>query len=250
MNQVHTSSGTGEGLTYVGKDLEAMSCAENYRRWIVEIFAPHLGRRVVEVGAGKGAFSELILEHGVESLSLVEPSPEMFRELRERVEGLRPGAVVETYNTIFTEAAPLISASVRPDTIIYINVLEHVADDVAELELMRHTLADGGRAFVFVPALGWLYGSFDRQIGHHRRYSKRELEEKCRRAGLRVLDAGYLDLPGVLPWWVKYRLLRSETMEAGAVKLYDKFCVPLIKTVETRLRPPIGKNIFLVAEKA
>ena len=62
-----------ETVTYVGKDLESMSFAENYHRWILEIFRPYLGRRIVEVGAGTGAMSELLLEGEIESLGLVEP---------------------------------------------------------------------------------------------------------------------------------------------------------------------------------
>ena len=76
----------------------------------------------------------------------------MYRVLGERIERLGPPAGVETYNSTFTEAAPRLPEP-RPDSIIYINVLEHIADDALELKLIRETLADGGRVFIFVPAL-------------------------------------------------------------------------------------------------
>lgn len=238
-----------ESVIYAGKDLEAMSFAENYHRWILNIFDPYLGSRLVEVGAGTGAFSELILERRPASLSLVEPS-EMYSILAGRIGALQTPTEVRSYNTIFARAAAEIAAEQHPDSIIYVNVLEHIPDDEAELAAVHRTLGDGGRLFLFVPALQWLYGSFDKQVGHFRRYARRELEEKCRRAGFRVLESGYLDLPGVLPWWLKYCVIKSEAMEPGAVKFYDRYCIPFIKAAESLVRPPIGKNIFLIAEKA
>lgn len=247
MTQAVTTE-TTEGVDYAGKDLEAMSFAENYHRWILDIFQPYLGSRLVEVGAGTGAFSELILERRPASLSLVEPS-EMYGILTGRLAGMKTATEVKTYNSIFSRVADEIREGQRPDSIIYVNVLEHIPDDEAELSFVRETLTAGGRVFIFVPAFQWLYGSFDKQVGHFRRYTKRELEEKCRRAGFRVLTSGYLDLPGILPWWLKYCVARSEAMEPGAVKFYDRYCIPFIKAAETLVRPPVGKNVFLVAEK-
>jgi SAM-dependent methyltransferase len=239
-----------EAVVYQGRDLEAMSFADRYHRWILRDFRPYLGARLVEVGAGAGSFSELLLESRPESLTLVEPSAEMFPLLEARVAAAREGgANVSTYNSIFRSVADEIAARERPDSIIYVNVLEHIADDEGELAAVSRALTVGGRAFVFVPALGWLYGDFDREVGHVRRYAKAELEGKCERAGLRVVASRYFDLLGVAPWWVKYRLLKSSELEPRAVRLYDRYCVPLASAAERLVRPPLGKNILLVAEK-
>ena len=234
---------------YAGKDLEAMSFAVNYHRWILSIFEPYLGMRVVEIGAGKGSFSELLLERRLESLSLVEPSTAMHQQLCRRIEKLNPSVTVKTYNDVFENVAEEIRASDRPDSIIYVNVLEHIEDDVNELKIINNTLAVGGRLFIFVPALQWLHGSMDRQLGHFRRYTRTELEKKCVASGFRVMASRYFDVLGVLPWWVKYKLLRSKEMEPGAVRFYDERVVPVAKTLESNLTPPIGKNVLLVAEK-
>lgn len=234
---------------YVGKDLEAMSFAVNYHRWILSSFEPFLGTRVVEVGAGTGSFSELLLERRLESLSLVEPSTAMHAKLRARMEELAPPTRIKIYNDIFQQVASQIGSSQRPDTIIYVNVLEHIADDTNELHVINNTLDAAGRLFIFVPALRWLHGSFDRQINHFRRYTLAELEKKCVSAGFKVITSRYFDLLGVIPWWVKYRLLQSDRMEPGAVTFYDRRVVPIARTLETRIRPPLGKNILLVAEK-
>lgn len=226
-----------------------MSFAKNYHRWILEIFLPFMGKRIVEVGAGSGSFSELLLSHNPKSLSLVEPS-EMYQLLNEHVKGFAAKTPIKTYHTIFTSVAQTIKREQRPDSIVYINVLEHIEDDAAELRAMYQTLDPGGRIFIFVPALQWLYGSFDRQVGHFRRYKKKELEDKCRDAGFRILQVKYFDLFGIAPWWVKYCLLKSPHMEPEAVKLYDKYVVPLAKAFETAIEPMSGKNLILIAEKS
>jgi len=234
---------------YAGKDLEAMSFAVNYHRWILSIFEPHLGARVVEVGAGSGSFSELLLERRLESLSLVEPSTAMYQQLFRRVEELRPAQNVKTYNDVFENVAERIRSTDRPDSIIYVNVLEHIADDVHELNVINKTLDVGGRIFIFVPALRWLHGSYDRQINHFRRYTRTELEKKCVASGFKVIASRYFDLLGVLPWWVKYKVLQSNNMEPGAVRFYDQRVVPVARALESSVTPPIGKNVLLIAEK-
>lgn len=238
------------GFTYTGRELEAMSEASNYHRWILQIFAPYLGRHLVEVGAGLGSFSELIVSnHACETLSLVEPSGEMYQQLDLRARRMPTMRRVQVYHASFPEAAPLITACGSPDSIIYVNVLEHIEDDKAELEAVYRVLSDHGRVFLFVPALAWLYGAFDERVGHLRRYGKDELEEKLRRAGFQIIVSAYFDLVGIAPWWIKYRLLKSATLEPAGVKFYDRFIVPAARRFESVIKPPIGKNVIIVAEK-
>lgn len=236
-------------VIYAGKDLEAMSFAENYHRWILDIFEPYLGRRVVEVGAGRGAFSKLILERSIESLSVVEPSSNMFPILQSWVENFKTEKRIDTYNAIFANVAEEIARKQQPDSIIYVNVLEHIRDDLAELEHVHRTLVDGGCVLIFSPACQWLYGSFDKLVGHHRRYTRSQLADTAKQAGFRVLTSGYLDFPGMFPWWVKYKVVRSQKMEAWAVRFYDTYVIPVLRIAESVIRPPVGRNLFLVAEK-
>ena len=226
-----------------------MSLAVNYHRWILQSIRPHLGQRLVEVGAGTGSFSELLLESTAERLALVEPSELMYEQLKLRVSNLKTSVEVEAYNATFLEVAEQIKAKHQPDCILYINVLEHIREDEAELALMRRTLSEHGRICIFVPALQWLYGSFDEAVGHVRRYDKAELEDKCRRAGFKIIKSRYFDLVGVIPWYVKYRMLKSAGMEPWAVRLYDRYLLHVTKAIESAVTPPLGKNIILIGEK-
>lgn len=237
-----------EKVVYVGKDLEAMSFAVNYHRWIFEDISAHLGKNIVEVGAGIGSFSEMLLECDPDTLSLVEPSG-LYGRLTETFAGNGRRTDIDTYHAIFADVRNEIFSKNVPDTIIYINVLEHIEDDLGELKLIHQTLKAGGKCVLFVPALQALYGNFDRKLGHFRRYRKRELENKCEAAGFTVLKSNYFDFAGVVPWFVKYRLLRSEEIGGAAVDLYDRLVVPIFKRIESAVKVPIGKNILLIAEK-
>lgn len=235
-------------VEYVGSDLDSMDLAVNYRRWIHALFAPYVGKNIIEVGAGTGAFSHQLLQGDPESLVLIEPS-EMFDRLTAEIETSKTKTDITLFKGTFVEYLADGGASKRPDTIVYINVLEHVEDDVAELERMHAVLQDKGRICIFVPAVPWLLSDFDRMIGHFRRYSRHELTSKTKKAGFKLSFIRGFDLPGIFPWLVKYRLLRSRSMEPSMVGIYDKFCVPPIRTIEDIVHPAIGKNLIMVAEK-
>lgn len=233
-------------VVYVGKDLEAMSFAENYHRWILDEFRPFIGQNVVEVGAGTGDFSRLLLDEAPKTLTLVEPS-DMFEQLSRNLDSKT--IKINFYKDIFAEIADKISHDHPPDTILYVNVLEHIEDDANELRLIHRSLSSHGKALVFVPALQQLYGEFDRHIGHFRRYTKRELVQKAEDAGFKILVAKYFDFAGIVPWFVKYKVFRSSTLSGDSVKLYDKFAVPVNRILESIIQPPLGKNLLLVCEK-
>ena len=227
-----------------------MHLASNYHKWIFALFKPFLGKRLVEVGAGIGSFSELILsEQNCEILSLIEPSINLFPKLVGSVRALKTSARIDTYNGTFQAVAALIAAKSAPDSIIYVNVLEHVKNDDAEIQLVHQTLALQGRVCLFVPALPKLFGAFDEYVGHVRRYGKRELVEKLRRAGFKIAVSTYFDLPGIVPWWVKYCLLRSAHMDRRSVQIYDRLIVPAVRRIESLIPPPLGKNLVVVGEK-
>lgn len=239
---------TGPKVEYAGKDLEAMDFAVRYHEWILDLMRPYLGKDLVEVGAGTGSFSQLLLRTGPRSLTLVEPSA-MFESLKVNVKA--NGSVnIRYFHDIFGHAADRIAAEAPPDSIIYINVLEHIEDDVSELRRACETLVPGGRLFIFVPAMPFLFSEFDKKIGHFRRYRRKELREKLVSAGFEVLMDRWFDAPGILPWALKYRLMRSTTMESGAVQLYDRVVVPIIRPLENMLNPPIGKNLLFIAQRS
>ncbi|MFN2532125.1 MAG: class I SAM-dependent methyltransferase [Pyrinomonadaceae bacterium] len=239
-----------QSFTYTGHELEVMNNARNYHKWILSAFKSYLASHVVEVGAGVGSFSELILAHHTpQTFSLVEPSAHTYEELCVRIKQFQTDSKTVAYHGTFRDVVGKICKAQSPDTVIYVNVLEHVEDDIAELDAVHDALTAGGHVLIFVPALPWLYGSFDKMVGHFRRYRKSELEHKLRKAGFKIVHSRYFDFAGVIPWWIKYRILQESTMEPGAVKFYDQFIVPSMRRVETLMPVLIGKNLIAVGKK-
>jgi SAM-dependent methyltransferase len=229
--------------TYEGRDIEAMSFAPKYHEWILQELMPHLGKKIVEVGAGSGTFSQLLLRLPIDELLVVEPSKEMFPLLQKRVSG-DPRVICA--QAFFGDVGVLYTAHF--DTVLYINVLEHIKEDQKELQRAYEALTPGGTLCIFVPALQWLYGEHDRVVGHQKRYYNRQLTTLLESAGFEIVTVQYFDIAGILPWWFLSRLLKRQLSEGNAA-LYDSLVVPLMSRLESLMRPSIGKNLIAVAKK-
>ncbi len=226
---------------YVGRDLEAMSFANNYHLWILKEFRAFIGNHLVEVGAGQGDFSQLLANTEPKSLVAIEPSSNLFQALEKNLKHL-PN--VRVFNKFFSE----ISLSQKPDTIFYINVLEHIQDDESELRYVYESLNTNGHVCIFVPALQWLYGNVDIAVGHFRRYHKKPLKHIMQAVGFEIVKCHYFDIAGILPWWLLFCVLKVN-LNTNQVSVYDKIVVPVMQRIETVIRPPIGKNILVVGKK-
>ncbi|MYA32773.1 MAG: class I SAM-dependent methyltransferase [Gemmatimonadales bacterium] len=229
---------------YQGRDLEAMSSAVRYHRDILRMFSPYLGDRILEVGAGSGNISRLILERQPSHLYALEPSDSMYALLRERVRGSLNATVHHSLLSDFLKA----ENTAGMDSVVSINVLEHVQDDVAELARMRAALRPGGYLCLWVPALPALTSRFDRSLGHFRRYRRRDVLQKLERTGFVPVRLAYRDIVGMLAWFVVCRVLRQE-LSPGKVSMYDRFVMPVTGACGRRLNPPLGKNLMAIARR-
>ncbi len=229
---------------YFGRDLEAMSFANNYHLWILDEFRPFLGKHLLEVGAGTGDFSELLLRTQPDSLTVIEPSKNMFPLLEDN---LKPQSNTKRLNAFFGDVYQ--SLSTQPDTILYVNVLEHISEDKLELSYVYQALPVGGHVCIFVPALQWLYGTADANFGHVRRYYKKPLEAMVESVGFEIVKSSYFDVAGIIPWWILFCLFKNQSIKANQVSVYDKGVVPIMRRIEQKIPLLIGKNILLVGKK-
>src|SRR5439155_1403540 len=179
--------------------LELMSAAPRYNAWQYEVIAPYLGRRVLEVGSGIGNISEQLLRAPRELLVLTDTDP-WYREQLARRFAARPEVAI-TELTLPDPTAPARLAAHRLDTIVALNVVEHIENDVGALRTMRDLLVRDGRVVVLVPAHQALYGELDRELGHFRRYDKTSLGKAYQRAGLVVEHLLWFNRVGTLGWW-------------------------------------------------
>lgn len=237
------SSIEAPAFEYAGSELASLHEAENYYRWLLSHFQPFLGERVVEVGAGIGNFAELVLRHvPVKGMTLVEPAANLFPALRER---FAQDSRVRLLNGRLESFAGTLTA----DSVVMVNVLEHVEDDDSLLRAIRQVLLPRGTLLLFVPALPWLFGSLDRAFEHFRRYTKAALAEKLRHAGFRIERLRYFNLPGVASWLLAGRILRRTTLRSNDVCLYDRLVVPWCSRLERVWEPPIGQSLVAVGRK-
>jgi SAM-dependent methyltransferase len=236
--------------TYEGQDLEALADIPNYQRWILETFPTQPSGRVLEIGAGVGNLARHYVDH-VDEAVLLEPAV----NLRGRLEqAFRGHATVHVVSALLEQVCGKRVAGVSFelatfDTIVLINVLEHVDDDRAMLGRIRSLLRPGGSLLLFVPALRWLYGSLDALVHHRRRYTREELRAVVASADLQVSFLRYFDVLGVLPWFVAGRVVKRRRFDELAAKLYDRTAVPLGERIERHLPPPLGKNLICVGTR-
>ena len=234
-------------------ELQTVKSLVNYHAWIFEELRPSLGMRVVEIGGGIGTFAavvarEHLLRHPESSLEVFEPDAALFAELDASLhEQFAPLMQAGRLKTVQGKFRPV---SRRYDTAMLVNVLEHIEDDGGLLDSIHESLVPSGTAIVYVPALPWLFSPLDRDIGHFRRYGMAQLRGLFESRRFEILKATYMDMPGIVPWYLLNVLCRSRTFSPTLARLYDRWGVPVIRAFERRAAPPIGKNILMIGRKA
>jgi SAM-dependent methyltransferase len=237
------SQGNSNGSTFGAiAELELLSESSRFLSWIVEVLEPQIGHRVLEVGAGLGAISIRLAEAG-HLVTALEPADNVFPQLAEKSRGVAGLEVMQCTSGELLESG----AGIGFDSIVYVSVLEHILEDVAELRTACSLVRPGGTVSVFVPAMPGLYGSLDFKSGHYRRYDEALLRQVFRDAGLQPVSICWMDLLGVFPYFVLYRLLGVSRLDAGSSGLYDSVLVPISRFLESIIgSPPFGKNLVAV----
>lgn len=221
--------------------LDILDGAGNYTAWIFEQVEPHLGKEVLEVGAGHGTFTGLLSTSSARVVAT---------DVSERcAEILGTRFADEPRVTVLRGSTAEVAGLPPFDSAVLLNVLEHIEDDDGALRELLTTLKPGGRLILWVPAFAILYSDFDQKIGHYRRYRKGGLEAQLSSAGYEVTDIRYVNSVGALAWLVVARLLHRVPTGGLSVKMYDSCFVPVLKRVERRWGTPFGQSLFAVATR-
>jgi SAM-dependent methyltransferase len=219
------------------------AAAPNYNRWLFERVSPWVGRRVLEIGAGVGNMSAFLMNGARERVVLSDTDAHYLERLRERF--LRYPHVGVAQLRLPTFDPELVRE--RFDTVICLNVLEHVRDDMLSLGSMLRLLEPGGRLVLLVPSLPAIYGTLDEALGHFRRYTPAEIRRKYADAGFRMDHLEYFNLAGVPGWWLTGRVLRRRLIPTGSLRWYDAL-VPLFR-LERWLPWRIGQSLIAIGER-
>jgi SAM-dependent methyltransferase len=204
--------------------------------------APHLGQRVLEIGSGIGTLTRYLL--GRELVLATDLEPRYLRILSNTFER-HTRVQVRPLDLAAFDPAEL--APYRLDTVVCLNVLEHVEDDRGALRRMSESLVPGGRVVVLVPAHRALYGAIDRAIHHYRRYERDELVARLAEAGFTVERADFFNRFGVAGWYLNSVLLRRTSVPGFQLRIQN-LLVPLLRA-ESALRLPFGLSLVAVGRK-
>ncbi len=231
---------------YGAEILTSLGEAPRFNRWMADTIRPFVGHTVLEIGAGIGNITFQLLPR--QRYLATDVNPDYLQFLRNRAHG-RPYFDVMRLDVCDEEGFGRLDA--RFDTVICLNVLEHVADEAAALSNLYRALQPGGRAIVLVPRGRWLFSSLDRVLGHHKRYTKAELADALRAVGFDGVSIAPFNHVGTPGWLLNGKILRRRTLPRLQMKLLnvllpairpiDRFLPwPALSLVAVAVRPPAG----------
>ncbi len=210
--------------------------------WIFEEISPYLGQRVLEVGCGLGnLLSRLAGREKVVGLDTDFASVSRLKATYGSHAGM------EVVQADIADESVLALRDYGFDTIVCLNVLEHIEHDEVALANMRALLKLNGHLLLVVPAHSWLYGSMDAAIGHYRRYETGGLQAKLASAGFQLTASKYLNTFGALGWWFNGRVLRRPVPPSDQLRLFNHV-VPAVRAIEGWINPRLGISLLVVAQ--
>ncbi|MFN7971547.1 MAG: methyltransferase [Acidobacteriota bacterium] len=236
-------AGTASLPIDVGREtLDRMSKVERYNLALLEDRGFRREPRA-RGGSGTGNMSAFVLDRPLLFLTDLNPS---YRADLERAHGQLANVRVLAWD--LEKPAPAEVAAAGLDTIICLNVLEHVKQDGLALANMASALGSGGRLLLMVPAVKALYGTLDIHLEHHRRYAKGELLAKLRETGFQIEKVSHMNFFGMFGWFVNSRIFQRQILSTRQLFLFNKLA-PLFIAIERRLFIPVGLSLVVIARR-
>lgn len=229
---------------YVGDELDLFARASNWHAYLASQVRPFLGTSVLEVGAGIGSTTRALWVPTVDRWLGIEPDPVLFAQFCESLAAAGPAGVEARCATTAD-----LGADERFDTALYIDVMEHIADDVAEMARLRPHLRPGAYVVVLAPAHRFLFTPFDAAIGHVRRYDRASMS-RLTVPGLRLVSMRYLDSVGMLASLGNRLLLRSAKPRHWQITFWDRWLVPMSGRIDPMLRHAVGKSLLAIWQRS
>ncbi len=232
-------------IDYIGNELTLFSHATNWKNYWGNIVRPFLGKEVLDVGAGIGSTAALLNDpEKIDSWTYIEPDSALAAEILQKIETGELAKNGRVLTAILSDQKP----DKLYDSLLYIDVIEHIEHDADELALAFKFLKPGGHLIVVVPAHQFLYSPFDQAIGHFRRYNK-EMLRKAAPSGLTEVKLRYLDSLGMLASMTNRYFLKQDYPKLKQVLFWDKTIVPVSKLMDPVLGYSLGKSLVGIWRK-
>lgn len=220
--------------------LESMNQAVWYNQWTLNKFKKYLSGEILEVGCGIGNFTKTLINYG--QVWAIDINNEYIKKIQEQIKG----NVQVGFGDI--EKGEYFFQTRKFDTIVCLNVLEHIEDDDVAVDNLYKLLKKNGKLILLVPAHRFLYGEIDRSIGHFRRYNKTGLIKQLEGLGFKVIRSRRLNFLGALGWFMAGKILQREIVGERNIKIFN-LIAPLVLSLEDLFEPLIGTSILVVAQK-
>ncbi|HLO28987.1 MAG TPA: class I SAM-dependent methyltransferase [Anaerolineales bacterium] len=224
---------------YIGQELTIFAHAINWKKYYTAIIKPYFGKRVLEVGAGMGATTAIMCDGTQVEWVCLEPDPDLRNEIARLISDKKLPACCHTQGGFVAD----LERGNSFDTFIYIDVLEHIEDDYAELQAASVRLAPGGHLIVLSPAFHFLYSPFDRSIGHYRRYNKKMLQTLSPK-DCEIEKMMYLDSVGMATSLINRFFLSQSMPTVAQIRFWDKWIIPLSKWADRLFAYRFGRSLL------
>ncbi len=228
---------------YVGSELDLFGTAMRWKTYYTNMIRPYLGTSVLEVGAGLGMTTQHLCANQHGRWVCLEPDPDLAARIEQRINQGRLSQC-EVRNGILEQ----LPETDRFDSILYIDVIEHIYDDAAQLRQATNRLAYGGHLIILAPAHYFLFSEFDKSIGHHRRYTKQSLSAAVPDE-LSLTLLRYIDSLGLL-LSLGNRFLNQRLPNKWQIDFWDRFIVPVSAISDKALNYRIGKSVLGIWQKS
>jgi len=224
--------------------LRRMARLQEYNHWLHDRFDAYLGQRILEVGSGVGNQTRYFADR--ERVVASDIEPHYVRELTTKF-GRTRNVRVASFQFPLDQAAKDDLRGERIDTIVCMNVLEHIEDDASTLRDFATILPPGGHLVLLVPSMPSLYGTLDINLHHFRRYDKEPLREMLERAGFQIDTLRYMNRVAVPGWWLNSRVLKRRVLPRGQLALF-RWILPLLK-LEEHSSPSFGLSLLALVSR-
>ena len=226
-------------VEYTGNELELFKNASNWKKYFSKKIGQYIYGAVLEVGVGVGSNTKYMFNASdkVTSWSLVEPDASLVSQIETNIKN------VSLPNKTIINGTIQAVQNKKFDTIIYIDVLEHIEESRREIKLIKEHLNSNGHVIILVPAFNFMFNNFDKQVGHFRRYNKKLLKDEIDDQ-LSIVNLFYLDSVGFFGSLLNKYILKKELPSTKNIYFWDKVMIPLSKKSDILLSSLFGKSLI------
>ena len=226
-------------INYDGWELKFFDKSKNFRNYQLQLIKKFIKGYVAEVGPGNGMNASSYIKYP-KKIDLYEPTRKLYLQLKK---SFKKNNKVSTYNKKF------ITQKEKYDSVLYLDVLEHIKDDKNEIIKAIKSIKKGGYLIINVPAYSHLYSKFDNDVGHHKRYEKKDIRIIIKGLEFKKVDLTYYDSIGYMLSLLS-KLTSSDYKKRfeQKIKVWD-FLIPLSKKIDYLISNLFGKSLLVILKK-